>query len=185
METGKNIKTNLTQHESVPKTEPTTEHLWLQKLVGHWKFEGEAIMGLDNPPAKLTGTESVRSLGDIWIQAEGKGQCPVSGGDETTIVTLGYDPVKKRYVGSFIGSMMTFLWVYDGELNSAGNVLTLNSEGPSFADEEKIAKYRDIIEIKDDNHRVLSSKVLADDGKWHQIMKINYYKTKLSDSGNQ
>ena len=38
------------------------------------------------------------------------------GGPATMIMTLGYDPAKKRFVGTFIGSMMTNLWVYEGEL---------------------------------------------------------------------
>ena len=34
------------------------------------------------------------------------------------IMTLGYDPQKKRFVGTLIGSMMTHLWVYDGALDA-------------------------------------------------------------------
>ena len=55
------------------------------------------------------------------------------GGPATTLMTLGYDPEKKRFVGTWIGSMMTHLWIYDGALDAAGKVLTLDAEGPSFA----------------------------------------------------
>jgi hypothetical protein len=58
-------------------------------------------------------------------------------------MTLGYDPAKKRFVGSFVASMMTFLWLYDGELDAAQKVLKLDAEGPSFAGEGKMAKYVD------------------------------------------
>jgi hypothetical protein len=53
------------------------------------------------------------------------------GGAATTMMTLGYDPHRKRYVGTWIGSMMTHLWVYGCELDASERVLTLNAEGPS------------------------------------------------------
>ena len=37
--------------------------------------------------------------------------------------------------------MMTNLWVYEGELDAAGKVLTLDADGPSVADQTKTAKY--------------------------------------------
>jgi uncharacterized protein DUF1579 len=46
-------------------------------------------------------------------------------------MTLGYDPEKKQYVGTWVGSMMSYLWVYDGSLDAEEKVLTLNAEGPS------------------------------------------------------
>jgi len=46
---------------------------------------------------KFNGTESVRSLGGLWILAEGQGETPGSG-SATTILTLGYDPQRKRFV---------------------------------------------------------------------------------------
>jgi hypothetical protein len=159
------------------KIEPQKEHQWLQKLVGEWTYESEAPMEPGKPPEKCTGTESVRSLGGVWVLCEGRGEMP-GGGTATTIMTLGFDQVKKRYVGTFIGSMMTNLWVYEGELDAASKVLTLDTEGPSFTAEGKIAKYKDAIEIKSDNHRVLTSNFLDDDGKWHHFMTANYRRTK-------
>lgn len=57
-----------------------------------------------------TQTESVRSLGGLWILAEGQSEMP-GGGAATTMMTLGYDAQKQRYVGTWIGSMRTCLWV--------------------------------------------------------------------------
>ena len=155
------------------KTESQTKHHWLQKLIGEWTYETEAIMGPDQPPEKSTGTENVQSLGGLWILAEGQGEMPGCG-PATTIMTLGYDPQRQRYVGTWVGSTMTYLWLYDGELDSSKNMLTLNSEGPSMSTEGKMAKYRDLIEFKSDNHRMLTSHVLGDDGQWHQFMTVHY-----------
>ncbi len=157
--------------------QPQKEHEWLQKMVGEWTSEAEAVMGPDKPPEKFTGTESVRSVGGVWVMCEGRGEMP-GGGITTTFMTLGYDPAKKRYLGTFFGSMMTHLWVYDGGLDAAGKVLTLDTEGPHFGAEGKMAKYKDVIEFKSDDHRVLSSHMLGDDGKWHGFMTAHYRRKK-------
>ena len=159
------------------KTEPQKEHQWLQKLVGEWTFEVEATMEPGKPPEHFKGTESVRSLGGLWIVAEGQGEMP-GGGAATTIMTLGYDPQEKRYLGTWVGSMMTHLWLYDGALDAAGKVLTLDTEGPNMAAEGKMAKFKDVIELKSDDHRVLTSHMLGDDGKWHHFMAANYRRQK-------
>jgi Protein of unknown function (DUF1579) len=160
------------------KAEPQKEHQWLHKLVGEWTYEADAPTQPGQPPAKVTGTESVRSLGALWVLAEGRGEMPGGGGPATTLMTLGYDAAKKRYVGSWIGSMMTNLWLYDGELDPTGRVLTLNSEGPGMADDGKTARYKDTFEFKSDDHRVLTSRVQGDDGTWQQFMTVEYRRKK-------
>jgi Protein of unknown function (DUF1579) len=163
---------------------PEKEHQWLQKLVGEWTYEVEAIMGPDKPAEKFTGSESVRSIGGFWVQCEGRGQmgdASDAGSTAVTVMTLGYDPQKGRFVGTWIGSMMSHLWIYDGFLDASEKVLTLNAEGPSFTTEGKLGKYKDVIEFKSDDHRVLTSHTLGDDGTWHQFMTANYHRT---GSGN-
>lgn len=155
------------------KTEPQKEHQWLQQLVGEWTYEGEASMGPDKPPEKFSGTESVRTIGGLWTVGEGHGAMP-DGSPATMIMTLGYNPQTKRFVGTWLGSMMTHLWLYDGELDAAEKVLTLNSEGPAMAAEGKLAKYRDVIEIISPDHRTLSSHLQGDDGVWRPFMTAHY-----------
>jgi hypothetical protein len=157
--------------------QPQKEHLWLHKLVGEWTTE-MSMSG--DTQEKSVGSESVRKLGDLWVLCEGRGQMP-SGGTAHMLLTLGYDPHKKRYVGTWVGSMMTWLWVYDGSLDATQKVLTLSSDGPQFTPEGglvegRLAKYRDVIEFKTDDHRVLTSHVLGDDGKWNQFMEAHYYR---------
>jgi hypothetical protein len=159
------------------QAEPQPEHRWLEKLVGEWTYETEAAMGPDKPPEKFKGFEVVRSLGGVWVICEGRGDMP-GGGTGLTIMTLGYDPAKKRFVGTFIGSMMTNLWVYDGGLDAAGKKLTLDAEGPSFAGDGKTALYKDAIEFKSDDERVLTSHMLGDDGNWHGFMTATYRRKK-------
>jgi hypothetical protein len=157
--------------------EPQKEHQWLQKLVGKWTFEGECIMGPDQPPTKHTGSETVRSIGGLWTLGEGTGAGP-DGGQMTSIMTLGYDPQTKRFVGTFIASMMTHMWIYNGTLDASGKVLTLDTEGPDFSGGPGMVKYQDIIEFVNDDHRILRSQLVGPDGKWNQFMTANYRRQK-------
>ena len=153
--------------------EPQKQHAWLHKLVGEWTFEGNCVMGPDQPPMKNTGSESVRSLGGLWTVGEGSGDMP-DGKPMKSIMTLGYDPQKERFVGTFVASMMTHLWLYDGELDAAGRVLTLNAEGPGMSGDGKMAKYQDVITMQSNDHRILTARVQGDDGKWTEFMTAHY-----------
>lgn len=167
------METTQTQQDSTLHNEPQKQHQWLQKFVGEWTYETEVTMGSDQPPEKATGTEHVRSIGGLWVLAEGQGEMPGCG-HATTLVTLGYDPQQQRYVGTWIGSMMTYLWQYEGELNADETMLTLHSEGPAMTGDGKMAKYKDVIEFKSDDHRIMTSHALSDDGQWHHFMTVNY-----------
>lgn len=98
------------------------------------------------------------------------------GGIAKSIMTLGYDPAKNRFVGTFVSSLMAQLWLYSGTLDSAEKVLTLDTEGPSFT-AGGMAKYQDIIEFVSDDHRILRSQVLRD-GSWVEFMTAHYRRKK-------
>jgi hypothetical protein len=150
---------------------PQAEHTWLQRLVGDWTFEHQS--GSTDEPAH-TGTESVRSIGGLWFQTEGRGEMP-GGEPAITMMTLGFDPGRGRYVGTWIGSMMTHLWIYDGEIDDTG-ALVLSAEGPSMKGDGTMARYQDIITFLGDDHRTLTSRVLGDDGQWQQFMVAHYHR---------
>lgn len=160
------------------KPEPQKEHHWLERLAGEWTWESEMPMASGEPPTKHTGRESVRSLGGVWVLCEGRSESGETPGDTGTVMTLGYDPVRKRFVGTFIASMMTHLWIYDGELDPAGKALTLYAEGPSFTEEGKMAKYKDMITLESDDHRVLTSHFQDGDGNWQEFMTAHYRRAK-------
>jgi Protein of unknown function (DUF1579) len=153
--------------------EPQKEHRWLQRLVGKWTVESECSAGPDQPAMKTSGKETVRSLGGLWTIGEGEGEMP-DGDTCQSIMTLGFDPQAKRFVGTFVMGVMTHLWPYRGSLDASERVLTLDSEGPSFTDDGTMTKYQDIIEFVDDDHRTLSSQYLNSDGQWIPFMKAHY-----------
>jgi len=161
------------------QAKPEQQHQWLQKLRGDWTSEATCAMGPDQPDQNMTmrGTESVKGIGDLWIVCEGKGEMP-GGGEANMRLTLGYDPAKKKFIGSWVGSMMTHMWVYEGELDAAGKVLTLNTTGPSMTEPGKMEQYRETIELKTNDHRVFSSSMKGLDGKWATFMTCHYRRVK-------
>jgi hypothetical protein len=169
------MSTSSTEHNPM-QAEPQAEHRWLERLVGDWKFEAEAIEP-GKPPQRATGSESVRTLNGLWYVAEGQGEMP-GGGPATTLMTLGYDPAKGRYVGTWIGSMMTHMWVYDGVMSDDGTALELHARGPDFENPGQLASYKDVIEFRSDDHRLLSSWTQDARGEWHRFMTAEYRRLK-------
>jgi hypothetical protein len=146
---------------------PQAEHGFLQKMVGTWEVTAKDMTG-DDP-----WTEVVRSLHGIWFVAEGTGRMP-GGGAATTVLTLGFDPAKGKYTGSWIGSMMSHMWVYEGDVSADGTTLSLYTTGPDFADPDKTGEYREQIVFTDDDHRIFTSSAKQPDGSWNQFMEARY-----------
>ena len=121
-------------------------------------------------------TEHVRAIGGLWIV--GEGNASMGGVPITSLMTLGYDPEAKAFVGSWVDSMQTHLWTYTGKLDDTKKVLTLEADGPSFTDPGKTAKYRDVIELKDADHKTLTSSVQGADGKWTTFSTAKYERKK-------
>ena len=157
------------------KAEVAAEHEWLRRLVGEWSVEMASMDGVEQPPGTMTGTETVRALGDVWLLCEGRGQMP-DGSASMTLMTLGFDPAQRCFVGTWIGSMMNHLWVYRrGTLDAEQRQLNLDAEGPSFGGKPgEMAQYRDIIEIVGDDERLLHGNLQGADGQWTRFMTARY-----------
>lgn len=161
---------------------PQQQHEWLARLVGSWTFSGKGDMGPDQPPHEFSGTEQVRRLGELWIVMEGKGPMP-GGAMAHTLLTLGYDPASQAFVGAWVGSMMTHMFRYTGTLDASGKVLTLDTVGPTFAPDAPagtMARYQDIIEMVSNDHRVLRSRMVHEDGSLTQFMEAHYHRAERS-----
>jgi len=117
-----------------PMAEPKKEHKWLRRFVGEWTYKSSVPAQAGQPAHDVTGTESVRAIGDLW----------------------------------------THMWVYDGELDAAGRMLALTSEGPSMENDGTMSTYQDVIEFKSDDHRVLTSRVRGKDGAWQSFMSMEF-----------
>lgn len=151
---------------------PAPEHTWLKQLVGEWTSEAACEKGPDGKPFNGKGRETVRTLGDLWIVGESTGDTP-GGGTMTAVLTIGFDPAKGCFVGSWAGSPMSNMFIYEGRLDEGRRALTLSTTGPDFADPTRAAHYRDIIEIVSPDERLLRSEMQID-GAWQEVMRMTY-----------
>ena len=161
--------------EGSPMPKPVKEHEWLQQIVGEWDAVVEVKMDPAKPPEKSKGTESGRMIGGFWAVIENRGE--MMGAPFTGILTLGFDPDKKKYVGTWVDSMSSYLWRYEGTVDPTGKILTLETEGPSFEAPGKMCKFVESTELKGKDHKVFTSK-FEKDGKWVTAVTIDYTRKK-------
>lgn len=95
-----------------------------------------------------------------------------------SLVSLGFDPVRGKFVGSCIASCMTHHWLYEGSLDADRRILTLDAEGPSFVGDGSMAKYQDIIEVVDQDTYLFSSQILDSNGHWVKFMSGKHTRRK-------
>ncbi len=103
---------------------------WLQQLLGDWTTESHCDTGPSEPPQQSTGANIAR-LGDLWVVFEGTGTIP-GGGERRMLMTLGYDPDKNRFRGTWVGSMMTHMFVYEGTLDADESAPHAGDRGPQL-----------------------------------------------------
>ena len=146
----------------------TEEHQWLEKFVGTWNSVVTVPATDKMPESKSSGTMTSRMLGSLWVINEIKGD---AGGEPFAgIQTIGFDPKKKRYIGTWVDSMNNHLWQYKGQVTQQGKRIELRATGPSMTGEGNTAEYRDSYEFNSPNHCTLKSEVQGEDGKWITFM---------------
>lgn len=156
-----------------PMPQATEEHRWLHRLIGRWTASTDQPCPTGEPVPEWT--ETVRGIGDIWVLGEGVGEGP-DGTPMITVIQLGYDPEKGRYIGTWMGSMMQHMWHYSGSIDESGDQLILDCEGPDFGKPGHTARYQDIVAFFGDDHRALISRMQGEDGQWNQIMRVDYHR---------
>ena len=154
---------------------PQKEHAWLEQFTGEWDYVTEAKPPGQLEAIKFEGEEKSRMIGKFWLMAENKGE--MMGMPFTGIMTLGYDPKSKSYVGTWVDSMGDYMWQYKGSVE--GKKLTLESKGPCpFKPPGTLVNFRETLELKDKDHKVFTSSYQEDDGSWVQMLTMSYTRKK-------
>jgi hypothetical protein len=149
-----------------PMPTPGTEHEMLKKDVGTWDATVEMFMP-GAPPSVSKGTEIVTMLGGFWQLSEFKSEMmgqPFEGRG-----TTGYDPAKKKYVGTWVDTMGPAYYTVEGTYDAATKTLTGLMEGPDPSG--AVTKTKETTEWKDADNRVFT--MFGPDGK-SVAMRITY-----------
>jgi hypothetical protein len=147
------------------------EHEMLRRDVGVWDATIEMFGPPGAPPMVSKGTETVTMLGPFWqvgdFKAEMFGQ-PFEGKGIT-----GYDPAKKKYVGTWVDTISTSISTVEGTYDAAKRTMTGTMEG--VGPDGAMTKTKQTTEWTDADTRVFT--MYAPDGAT-PMMKISYKRRK-------
>ena len=153
------------RQEGFAPPKPTKFHEHLKQLEGEWESDVE-MMG-----SKSKGSETDRLVaGGLFLVMDYKGEMMGSAFSGHGI--MGYDTLKKKYVGSWVDSMSTAIWTSEGTVDDAGKVFTSVMEGPDPSG--KMMKMKMVSEITGKDSKRLTFYMTGEDGKEQQTGKIEY-----------
>ncbi len=159
-----------TEMAKPPTTEPGEAHQWLHQFEGEWETTmlapGQTAEDADDSAPR--GSMSCKMLGGFWLINSFSGD--MGGGQMmNAIQTIGYDEEKKKYIGTWVDSMMNLMWHYEGTVDETGKKLMLEADGPNMMGGEGTICYRDSFEFKSADHILLTSEAQVD-GAWTTFM---------------
>jgi hypothetical protein len=106
-------------------------------------------------------------LGEFWMMNEFHNE--VAGFGMKGIQTVGYDPSKKKYIGTWVDSATNHLWLYEGTVVD-NKKLVLEAKGPNLVTSGKEALFRDSYEFMSESEIRVTSEMQGEDGKWITFM---------------
>lgn len=146
----------------------TAKHELLKQFVGHWESKAECNFGPDAGLVESSGTIDSKMIGGLWMVSDLQIKMP--GMDMTGQMTLGYDPEKDLYVGTWVDSVMNHIWHYKGTVDESGTRFTLNASGPAMDGSDTPTDYRDIYDFVADGEIKTTSLTRTADGEWVTFM---------------
>ena len=107
--------------------QPTAEHAFVLKAVGEWQGTLTTTMP-DMPSETIPVTETVEAVGGFWTQA--RFECEFMGAPYVGTGCTGYDPQRKKFIGTWIDSMSSYLAVMEGERDPKTQALVMRWQAP-------------------------------------------------------
>jgi len=151
------------------------EHQQLAHEVGTWDATTKMWPTPDAQPIPGKAVETNTMLGKLWIVSEFKGD--MMGMAYVGRGQYGFDPIKKKYVGTWIDSMSPHLSIMAGTLDDG--TLTMMSKGIDAATgKEQTTKM--VSTYEDDDHRTFTMFAPHPEkkGEWWKMLEVKYTRRK-------
>ncbi|MCI0340342.1 MAG: DUF1579 domain-containing protein [Planctomycetales bacterium] len=150
---------------------PGPHHEHLRRQVGTWDAEVWVRPGPDGEAQESRGVEVNRmACGGKWLVTDyrSEGLDPPFEGHGL----LGFDPVRKRYVGVWADGFKPSYVPIEGTCDGTGRVLTMLAEDRDH--DGKLARYKHVTEFEDDDRRTYTTAVVGEDGTETVVVRIRY-----------
>jgi hypothetical protein len=148
---------------------PGAPHKMFANLAGSWITKTRAWMDPDKPPMEGTGTCKQKMILDgRYLQQEYTGE--MMGSPFTGINLIGYDNHTKKYVSTWIDSMSTGIYYFEGTASADGKTITQES---SYDDPVRgPMAWRSVTRIVDDNTLEYEMYLTPKGGKEERMMEM-------------
>ena len=123
--------------EDMPMPQPSEHHELLMHSVG--EDTGTITMhmaGMPNTPNKAT--ETIEAFGGFWTRSHF--ECDFMGMPFQGMGSMGYDPMKKKFIGTWQDNMSPTLSVMEGDYDEESKMMTMHWMAPTMTGE--IAPHR-------------------------------------------
>jgi len=155
---------------------PGKPHAVLAEMTGSWHTVTLHFMTPGQPPVESRGTSEQKMLLDgRYLQQEFHGD--MMGAPFTGIGITGYDNQKQQYVSTWIDSMSTRIFYFEGTADADGRTITqtCRSEDPIRGP----MTWRSVTRIVDhDTHEFEMYGTYASGGREEKMMEITYTRKK-------
>ena len=153
--------------------QPSEEHKLLKDDVGTWKADMTIwIPGMDEPMTAV-GEEVNEMFGSFWVTSKFKAD--MMGQPFEGRATMGFDPVKKKYIGTWFDTMNPHMSFMEGTYDKESKTLTMITTGVGM--DGKPSKGKNVVVTNDDGSRVFTMyHAMPDSDKLHKGMEIIYTK---------
>ena len=154
---------------------PGAPHKRLAKLEGSWITRTKGWMEPGKPPMESTGTcKQKMLLGGRYLQQEYTGK--MMGSTFKGVNVIGYDNYTKKYVSTWIDSMSTGIYFFEGTASPNGKTITQEScyddpvRGP--------LTWRSVSRIVDENTMAYEMFITPKGGREEKMMEMTLIRKK-------
>ncbi len=147
------------------------EHSLIHRKKGTWKVQCSYFMGGDANPIEVEGKETGTMLGQLWCNSHF--EADMMGSIISGNGSLGYDPVKKKYIFTWNDSTAPFLYLFEGDFDPETNILDLSGENYDPV-RQCNALYRSRIEFKGDNEHSVELSIDVPEGLPIKVLRYQF-----------